>query len=166
MDVQRFRDSRETDLKAFKDEYAFLKTSYASALASAIRETDPQKQQELIQQVLQANADMSDRVREMLGTLTKGQQGFNPADVNALTKELIQYQQEYAEIEQSREKVNTLKRIHTTNTQIVQSETVLYNLYIVVFVVLVFAVAYLVFRTEALRAITQTVQQLPTLPVR
>lgn len=158
MDVQRFRDSREKELSDFKKQYSFLKTEYSSALQSAITENDPAKQSELITQVLTLNSSMAAELRDIIAKLNQGAQGFDPKELNDLTSELIQYQKDYEEIEQSKDKVNTLKRIHETNKEILKKENAWYTLYIGIIIILLFVVAYLVFKTEWAR------KMFPTLP--
>jgi hypothetical protein len=157
MDVQKFRDSRQTELTDFKKQYNFLKTEYSSVLSSAINESDPAKQQELIQQVLSINSSMTSDLRDIIGKLNQGSQGFNPKELNDLTKDLIQYQKDYADIEQSQDRVNTLKLIHKGNKTKLETAMTMYNLYIAILVILAFLVAYLVFRTEWARRIVATV---------
>lgn len=157
MEVQAFRDSREAELEAFKKQYTFLKTQYASVLASAIREPDPAKQQELVQQVLQINTTMADELRTILSKLNQGAQGFNPKELNDLTKELITYQKEYEEIEKSKDRVNTLKRIHSTAQDKVSMMSTMYAIYIAIFIGLVFLVAVLVLKTTWVQSVVSTV---------
>jgi len=115
MDVKEFQDSRNSELDVFSKQYSFLKQQYSSTLSSAIQESDPAKQQELIQQVQQLNTQMADEIRTILNTLNKGAQGFDPKTLDDLTADLIQYQKDYAEIERTKDRVNTLKLIHTSS---------------------------------------------------
>lgn len=158
MDVQRFRDSRERELSDFKKQYDFLKSEYSSALGSAIAEPDPIKQRDQIHQVLTINSSMATELRDIISKLNQGAQGFDPKELNELTNDLIQYQKQYEEIEQSKDKVNTLKRIHGTTADTLKNANTWYGIYIGIFVILLFAVAYLVFKTEWAR------KMVPTLP--
>ena len=159
MDIQKFRDSREEELNAFQKQYDFLKKEYSSVLMSAIKESDPAQQQELIQQVLTINSSMASELRDIIAKLNQGAKGFNPRELNDLTNDLIQYQKDYKEIEQSKDKVNTLKRIRESNETKLKTATTLYNIYIAVFIALSFIVAYLVYKTEIARKLAAT---LPT----
>lgn len=158
MDVQRFRDSRETELSDFKKQYDFLKTQYSSVLSSAIQESDPASQQSLIQQVLQINSSMTEELRSIISKLNQGAQGFDPKELDQLTKDLIQYQKDYAELEHSKDKVNTLKLIRESNSKKLATATTMFNIYIAIFIGLAFIVTYLVFKTEWTRQITFTLQ--------
>jgi hypothetical protein len=156
MDIQKFRDSREEELNAFQKQYDFLKKEYSSVLMSAIKESDPAQQQELIQQVLTINSSMASELRDIIAKLNQGAKGFNPRELNDLTNDLIQYQKDYKEIEQSKDKVNTLKRIRESNETKLKTATTLYNIYIAVFIALSFIVAYLVYKTEIARKLSAT----------
>ena len=163
MDVQKFRDSRAAELSDFKKQYNFLKTEYSSALSSAIQESDAEKQQALIQQVLTLNSNMSSELRDILSKLNQGAQGFDPKELDDLTKELIQYQKDYQEIEQSKDKVNTLKMIQSGAQTKLVTATNMYYVYVAILIGLSFVVIYLVFRTEWARRMVAT---LPTIQSR
>lgn len=153
MDIQKFRESRSSELDDFKKQYTFLKSEYSTTLLSAIQETDPARQQDLIQQVLSINASLSEELRSIISKINQGANGFNPRDLNDLTKDLIQYQKEYREIEQTKDKVNTLKRIHDTANKNLSVASVTFNIYLVVIVALLGLVAYMIFKTEWSRRI-------------
>ena len=157
MDIQRFRDSREKELSDFKKQYDSLKTEYSSVLMSAIREQDPARQQELIQQVLSINSSMADEIRQITEKLNKGSRGVNPKELDDLTRDLIQYQKDYSEIEKSRDKVNTLKLILENDHKKLNVATTLYNVYVSVLVGLLVVVAWLVFKTEWARHLAKSI---------
>lgn len=157
MDVQKFRNSREAELADFKKQYNFLKTEYSSVLSSAVQEKDPASQQELIQQVLQLNSSMAEELRSIIAKLNQGSPGFDPKELDQLTKDLIQYQKDYEEIEKSKDKVNTLKLIRESNEKKLGTAMTMYNVYIAILIGLSFLVAYLVFRTEWGRRVVSTV---------
>lgn len=160
MEVQKFRDSRDAELEAFKKQYTFLKTSYLSTLSSAIRESDPAAQQELVQQVLQLNSTMTEELRTILSKLNQGT-GFDPKELNDLTKELIEYQKEYAEIEKSQDRVNTLKKIRQTTSDKVNSMNTMYTVYVIILSALAIVVAVLIMKTEWARSVATAVTTLP-----
>lgn len=159
MDIQKFRNDRSTELSDFKKQYIFLKSEYSSALTSAIQEQDPARQQELIQQVLSLNSSMTSELRDIIAKINQGANGFNPRELNDLTKDLISYQKEYQEIEQTKDKVNTLKRIQQTTTSKLGVASTMYNVYIVLIVALLLVVVFLIFKTEWARRMVST---LPT----
>lgn len=160
MDVKEFVDSRNRELDDFNKTYTFLKQSYSTSLAAAIQEQDPAKQQDLIQQVLQVNSEMVGSLREILSKLNQGQDSFNPKTLDELTADLIKYQKDYAEIEKTKDKVQTLKLIQSETTKKLQEATTMYYVYIVALIVLVFLITYLVFKTSFTSVIQQVTQPL------
>jgi len=93
-------------------------------------------------------------VRSIISKLNQGSQGFDPKELDDLTKDLIQYQKDYAELEHSKDKVNTLKMIKESNSKKLGLAKTMFNVYVVIFICLAFVVAYLVFKTEWIRRIT------------
>ena len=165
MDVKQFVDSRKLDLDEFNKEYTFLREQYSTALSAAIVEQDPAKQQELIQQVIQANTAMAEAIREILSKLNQGQNSFDPQTIDKLTADLIQYQKDYAEIERTKDKVATLKMIQATNTKKVEQAYMMYYVYLIALVGLVLLISYLVFSTALSQSFKAATAALPQLPV-
>jgi hypothetical protein len=144
MEVKAFQDARNSELDAFKKQYAFLKGEYSSALSSAIKEHDPTQQQILIQRVQQINAQLGEELHKIVGYLNKDTKGFDKKDLNDLTNDLIQYQQDYREIEKSKDKVTTLKLIKNTTVESLQNATIMHSVYIAILILLSLFVGYLV----------------------
>lgn len=147
MDVKKFQDSRDAELQGFKKQYQFLKGEYASALSAAIKEPDPSQQFTLIQRVQQINAQLAEELRGVINILNKGTTGFEPKELDDLTNDLIKYQKEYAEIEKSKDKVDTLKLIRDSTSENLNNATFMYYVYIAILVGLSVYVAYLVLTT-------------------
>jgi DNA repair exonuclease SbcCD ATPase subunit len=148
MDVKKFQDSRNAELQAFKKQYQFLKGEYAAALSAAIKEPDPSQQLTLIQRVQQINAQLADELHGVINILNKGTSGFEPKELDELTNDLIKYQKEYAEIEKSKDKVDTLKLIRDTTSKKLDNATFMYYIYIAILVILSVYIAYLVLTTS------------------
>jgi len=149
MEVRAFQDSRKAELDAFQKQYTTLKEKYSSALSSAINEKDPEKQQELISEVQSLNTQMADEVRVILGVLNKGAEGFDPKTLDSLTSDLIKYQKDYAEIERTKDRVNTLKLIHAGTLKDLESATYWYYIYIAVLILLCIIVAFQVWKVPS-----------------
>jgi len=147
MDVKKFQDSRNAELENFKKQYQFLKGEYAAALSAAIKEPDSTQQLILIQRVQQINAQLSAELHSILDILNKGRSGFEPKELDDLTNDLIEYQKEYAEIEKSKDKIDTLKLIRHSTSQKLNNATFMYYVYIAILVGLSVYVAYLVLTT-------------------
>ena len=148
MEVKEFQDSRKAELDSFKKQYQFLKKQYSDALMSAINEKDPNQQQSLIQQVQQANTNLTSELHGIIGILNKGSDGFDAKELDELTNDLINYQKEYAEIEKSNDKVKTLKMILNTTRANLKNATYMYYIYIAILIFLAFYIGYLVLRTS------------------
>ena len=157
MEVKQFVDSRHAKLDEFQKTYRYLKSQYSSTVLSAINERDPAKQQDLIQRVLSINSEMVAALRDILGDLNRGQGSFNPKTIDELTNELIEYQKEYAEIERTKDRVNTLKLIHSSSKKRLADAETMYTFYMIALVVLALIVAYLVIRTGWVTTVAQQV---------
>jgi len=102
MDIQKYQNQREEDLQVFKSEYDDLKTQYINYLTEAVYDTSK------IQQVLDTNKSLSDLVTKFISeTQTK----FDTTTLQKLNDEIIAYQKEYQEIQNSQKKAKTLKDI-------------------------------------------------------
>jgi hypothetical protein len=153
MDVKKFQDSRNAELTGFKKQYQFLKGEYANALSAAIKEPEPSQQSILIQRVQQINAQLADELRGIINILNRGTTGFEPKELDDLTNDLIKYQKEYAEIEKSKDKVDTLKLIRDNTSEKLNNATFMYYVYIALLVGLSAFVGYLVLTTTWAQAL-------------
>lgn len=166
MDVKRFQDSRKTELDNFQKQYDMLKREYSNSVSAAINEKDPVKQKELIDRVLGSNARLAEEVRTITNVLNKGDNGFNYKELDDLTTDLIKYQHDYAELEKTKDKVQTLKMIHESMIKKLNSTTTTYYLYVAIVLLLAFYVAYLVFTTSLGQSIKAVVSKVPLIPKR
>jgi hypothetical protein len=148
MEVKEFRDSRKVELDGFQKKYTFLKKEYAKTLSKAIEERDSSVQEQLIAQVKQINSQLVEEIRVILGVLNKGSDKFEAKTLDDLTNDLIKYQKEYAELEKTRDRVNTLKLIKTNTLEKLSSETWSFYLYVTVLVLLCFFIVFLIIRTS------------------
>jgi hypothetical protein len=148
MEVKEFRDSRKTELDEFQKKYTFLKQEYSKTLSQAIQEKDSSVQDQLIAQIKQINSQLVEEISLILGILNKGSEDFDPKTLDDLTNELIQYQKEYAELEKSRDKVNTLKMIKTNTLAKLNSETWSFYFYISVLILLCFFIVFLIIQSS------------------
>jgi hypothetical protein len=163
MESKIFKDSRDATLSEFRTRYDTLRTQYSSALLSAIQERDSDKQQELIQEILAVNEEMTAEVRGILEVLNKGTKSYNTTIIDNLTQDLINYQKQNLEIKESKDKVMTLKIIQSSSKEKIETANQLYMFYLIALIGLIFVVGYLAIRTPGyftLPSITPT-----TLPV-
>lgn len=149
MDIKRFQDSRNTKLTAFEKHYASLKKEYSSALSAAINEQDITKREPLVEKVLSVNTELSSTVKDFMSSINEGTDKVSSKNVAELTKDLIQYQTDYNEITESKDKLQTLKIIHNTTEETLSSVQWMYNLYLFGLISLIVLVIYLIFRTPS-----------------
>jgi predicted RND superfamily exporter protein len=149
MEAKNFKTSRDSRLAEFQTEYDKLRTQYSSALLSAIQEEDSQKQQELIQEVLNVNSEMTAQVRTILGVLSQGTRSVDTSSLDKLTKDLIDYQKQHNEIQQSEDKVKTLKMIQSATQEKIDNAYWMYMFYLFALIGLIFIVSFLVLRTPS-----------------
>lgn len=157
MEVKQFQDARNTKLLDFQSSYNFLKTQYASTLLSAIQEPDPEAQQALVSRVLELNTELSSQVRSILTDLSQGSDSFNPKTLEDLTNDLIEYQKQYHEIQNNKDKLQTLKRIYATNKETLKETTLMYNIYLGALILLTFILIFYVMRTPSVSTTVGTI---------
>lgn len=160
MDIKRFQDSRNAKLVDFEKSYNFLKTQYSTSLLAAIQENDPASQQQMISTVLNINSELSELLRGIIGEINKGDQSFNPTTINELTSDLIEYQKQYQEITQRKNKIQTLKLIYASSRDKLEAATHMYNVYLGSLILLVLVIIYLIMRTAWTGNIVTTVQSI------
>jgi DNA repair exonuclease SbcCD ATPase subunit len=159
MEIKQFQDSRNAKLAEFEKGYNFLKTQYSSTLLSAIQEPDPAAQQQLISQVLELNSELSSQVRSILSDLNQGSGSFDPKTLDDLTNDLIEYQKQYQEIQNNKDRLQTLKLIYSTNKQKLKETEFMYNMYLAALIILTLLVVYFVMRTNT---VSDTVSSIVT----
>jgi DNA-dependent RNA polymerase auxiliary subunit epsilon len=118
---------------------------YKRLVLAAIQEKDSQKQQDLIQRILQINAEISQEIRDELTALHS-----KPSSVEIiqnLTDQLLEYQKQYSDIQSSNDKLTTLRMIYTDNRQKLDQAESMYNLYVFGIMILCGLVGFLVFTT-------------------
>jgi hypothetical protein len=157
MDIKEFQQSRNSKLAEFQKEYNFLKTQYSSTLLAAIQEQDPASQQQLISTLLKLNEELSNQVRTIITDINQGSQSFDPKTLDDLTNDLIEYQKQYHEIQNNKDKLQTLKMIYSTNKNKLEETTFMYNMYLAALIILTFVVIYYVMRTSSVSSVVSTV---------
>ena len=131
MEIKEFRDSRNSRLDEFRESYNSLKSQYSSTLLAAIQESDPEKQQQLVSEVLGINAEMSNELREIISDLNKKTPGFDPKTLEELTNDLIEYQKQYHEIQEGKDRLQTLKIIQADNQKKLTETRTMFNVYLI-----------------------------------
>ena len=162
MEIKQFQAGRNSALSDFQNTYDSLKREYSSAVMAAIEETDAEKQQELVSRVLSINADLSNELRQLLTDLNKGSGDVPSKTMDDLTADLIRYQKEYSDIEQGKDRLQTLKLINSSNQEKLDDTKLMYNIYIGALVFLILIVGFLVLRTNWRQAYTAVKSVVPT----
>ena len=156
MEIKQFENERNEKISAFQKSYNSLKTEYSSTLLAAIQEKDPAQQQELVSRVLQLNSDLTESIREIVGQISKGTESISSTTLDQLTQDLIDYQKQYQEIQDTKNKVETLKRIYATNKQKFTEVSFMYNMYLFALLAVIVIVIILIIRTPS-SSVFQTV---------
>jgi hypothetical protein len=157
MDIQKFQDSRERELDSFQKTYSDLKSQYSQLSLSAIQETDPEKQQGMIQEILELNAELSTQLRNILGILNKGDSEYNTTTIDQLTNDLIKYQKQYKEIVEAKDRSTTLKLIHATTTKNLEDASQEFNIYLIILALLCLVIVFLVIRTSWMTSVFESI---------
>jgi hypothetical protein len=92
---------------------------------------------------------MSSTVKDFMSSINEGADKVSSKSVADLTKDLIQYQSDYNEITESKDKLQTLKIIHNTTEETLSNVQWMYNLYLFGLISLILLVIYLIFRTPS-----------------
>jgi hypothetical protein len=146
MDIKNFQDRRNQKLLDFNERFDFLKQEYIQTLNMTLLEEDPTKQPILVSRVQQLNTQMTDELREIITELTKQQD--QEGSIDDLTKQLIQYQKDYAEIQQSQDKLTTLKLIKNSTSQTLNEAQTMYWVYLIALILLTFLIIFNVFKVS------------------
>jgi len=146
MDIKNFQDTRNQKLLDFNERFDFLKQEYTNALNMTLLEEDPKNQPLLVSRVQQLNTQMTDELREIITELTKQQE--QEGSIDDLTQQLIQYQKDYAEIQQSQDKLTTLKLIKNSNSQTLNEAQTTYWIYLIALILLTFLIIFNVFKVS------------------
>jgi len=153
MDVKKFQDSRELTLKTFQTKFNDIQTTYRSTIQAAIQEIDPAKQNDLVEQVLSLNAEMSSELKEILATMNTDTK-FSPAILNELTQKLIEYQKQYDEINKGKDRIQTLQMILTTTRKKLHDTIWMYNFYLAALLILICVIIFMIIRNSVSAAVS------------
>lgn len=148
MDIIQYQKSRDAESALFQKEYDMLKLKYNETLSNAAYETDPQKQAQLVQSVLQLNAELASEVRAFIAKISD-KSGYDESLLTKISDDLTKYQNEYSEIKSSSDMVVTLQKILDANTKTLEKVRAEYNIYLILLVLGILILLYLIFQTPA-----------------
>ena len=156
MDVKAFEKMRTDKLHAYKKEYDVFKRDYSTTMDAAIQEGDPKSQNELIQNVLSINSQMSDFLRTMIEDINKGDNSINSTTVKELNAQLVKYQQEFQAVKESEDKIKTLKILQGTSKGLANQAITTYYIYLAIIMLLILICAYFAIKTSWSTSLAQT----------
>lgn len=110
MNASEFQSARGERLKAFDRDYIALKQNYDVALNTAINEQDRPTQCQRIKEVLDVNKKMSQLVQEVLVGSEEGTCKLSVDRVRQLRNDIEMYKQQYADIQQGKDRVYALRQ--------------------------------------------------------
>jgi len=143
MDVKAFEKARADKLNGYKKEYEEKKRDYTITVDAAIQEADPKQQNDLIQNVLSINSELSDFLRTVIQDISQGDSKINSQTISNLNADLIKYQKEFQAVKQSQDKIKTLKILQATNSGLANTALTTYYIYLSVIGILVLIFVYL-----------------------
>jgi len=145
MDIIRYQQDRDQDLAVFNKEYKEAKVQYVNMLNQAMHEQEPSKQAALVKQVLSLNSGLALYVREFVSQ-SRGK--FDTAMLDKLTKDILQYQQDFQKIQTSSDKSQTLRGIlHKEQDELAALQST-FDFWLFVLLGAIALVLILIFRTS------------------
>jgi DNA repair exonuclease SbcCD ATPase subunit len=165
MEVRKFQAERYNELSDFKVKYAELQLKYANALLEAIGSSTPETHDTLVAKVLSVNTELSDLVKDMVESVSKGTAQVDSTTLNDLTSKLIKYQTDYKDIQESDDTLKTLTIIKNSTEQNLANAEWMYNIYISGLIILIIFVIFLVFVTPYYSVFSRTFTSINTVRV-
>jgi hypothetical protein len=117
MNASEFQSARAERIKAFDRDYKALKERYDAALKTAISEQDRASQCVRIKEVLDLNKQLTQLVQNVLVGSEDGGCKLTPERIRALRLDIEKYKEQYAEIQQGRDRVYALRLALSTEEQ-------------------------------------------------
>jgi len=147
MDSKSFQESRQQKLDDFMTQYKEARADYNNTITTAIYEQDPKTQQDLILKVVADNKKMSDALKDFLTIMNAGTDQLNKKILDQLVADLATYQQQYQDIQDSNDKIQTLKTIQATLSANLSSATQMFYIYLAALMFLCLIIALLAIRS-------------------
>ena len=127
MDINQYQKDRESELQNFKKEYADSRAEYTRLLSSAVYEPDPEKQSDLVKQVMELNTQLSASIRAFIGE-SSGK--FDPKTISDMTNEIIMYQKEYNDLKEGETKQASFQSIYDREEEKLSRTRSQFNLFL------------------------------------
>lgn len=126
------------------DTYTSLKEQYYKLIGEALNESNTEKQQEIIKQILDTNTLLATEIRTYISEQT--QTSNNPEELQQLTNELLNIQKEFLKIQETKDYKTTLEMIlHNDQSKLFNLKTKL-NIFLVLLGLSILYILYMIFR--------------------
>ena len=126
------------------DTYTSLKEQYYKLIGEALNESNTEKQQEIIKQILDTNTLLATEIRSYISEQT--QKPNNPEELQQLTNELLNIQKEFLKIQETKDYKTTLEMIlHNDQSKLFNLKTKL-NIFLVLLGLSILYILYMIFR--------------------
>ena len=133
------------------DTYTSLKEQYYKLIGEALNESNTEKQQDIVKQILDTNTLLATEIRTYISEQT--QSSNNPEELQQLTNELLNIQKEFLKIQETKDYKTTLEMIlHNDQSRLFNLKTKL-NIFLVLLGLSIVYILYMIFRLS-----------MPTLP--
>ena len=135
----------------FHKQYETLKQKYVALVQQALNEQDSEKQQVLIQQILDTNTLLASEVREYISSKTTTQP--DQEELSELTQELLRIQEEFMKIQKAKDQKITLEMILNENQTKLFNMKWKLNIFLILLGLSILYILFMIFRLS-----------MPTLP--
>lgn len=126
------------------DTYTSLKEQYYKLISQALNESDTEKQQDIIKQILDTNTLLATEIRTYISEQT--QTSNNPEELQQLVNELLNIQKEFLKIQETKDYKTTLEMIlHNDQSRLFNLKTKL-NIFLVLLGLSIIYILYMIFR--------------------
>lgn len=126
------------------DTYTSLKEQYYKLISEALNESDTEKQQNIIKQILDTNTLLATEIRTYISQET--QKPNNPEELQQLVNELLNIQKEFLKIQETKDYKTTLEMIlHNDQSRLFNLKTKL-NIFLVLLGLSIVYILYMIFR--------------------
>jgi hypothetical protein len=146
MDIVQYQKDRNSELAEFQKEYTDLKVEYTRLLTDAIYESDPEKQSALVDQILSVNSSLLKLVNDFIASAAGK---YDPKTVADLTQDIINYQKEYTEIKDSKNKASSLQKVLSKQHKQLYNLKHEFNIMLMCLIFGLFVVLILIFTTTS-----------------
>jgi len=146
MDINQYQKDRDSELQQFKKEYASSKADYTRLLSLAVYEPDPEKQADLVKQVMELNTQLAAMIRAFIGSANNK---FDPKVISDMTKEIILFQKEYNELKEGQTKQASFDSIYDREEEKLLRTRSQFNLFLSVMLAGIVFIIMMIFMTPS-----------------